>query len=154
MPLPPPPPFFPPAGMSAASFFDPMVVDPASPTAALADDIDAQTGDHRSLFTTPNPVHAAVQFAFTLKDGSGAATSGRGHRFDKIRKMQRETPREIENEVDRILEPFVAAGLAEKIKVTVQAPNPANRSQGDFVLDFRELLTGARLDAIPGKVKP
>lgn len=138
----PPPYLIAPAGVSAASFFDSTIIDPASPAAQLADDLDPLTGDIRSLFSTPNPVHAAVQFAFSLQFGSGAATNGRGHKFAKIRKMSPSIEIEIRNEVTRIFEPFITARLVDDVKLTVRAPNPDNRNQGDFVVDFRELLTG------------
>lgn len=137
-----PPYTIPPAGVSAASFYDPTIIDPASPAAQLADDIDPTTGDLRSLFSTPNPVHAAVQFAFALQFGSGAATSGRGHKFGRIRKMSPSIEIEIKNEVTRILEPFITAKLVDDVKITPRAPNPDNRNQVDIVVDFRELLTG------------
>lgn len=137
-----PPYTIPAAGVSAASFFDPTIIDPASPAAQLADDIDSATGDLRSLFSTPNPVHAAVQFAFTLQFGSGAATNGRGHKFAKIRKMSPSIEIELRNEISRILEPFITQRLVDDVKITVRAPNPDSRVQGDFVVDFRELLTG------------
>ncbi len=137
-----PPYVLPPAGVSAASFYDPHIIDPASPAAQLADDLDPATGDLRSLFSTPNPVHAAVQFAFTLQFGSGAATNGRGHKFAKIRKMSPSIEIELKNEINRILEPFITAKLVDDVKITVRAPNPDNRVQGDFTVGFRELLTG------------
>ncbi len=137
-----PPYVLPPAGVSAASFYDPHVIDPASPAAQLADDVDPTTGDIRNIFGIVNPVHAAVQFAFTLQFGSGAATNGRGHKFSRIRKMSPSIEIEIRNEVTRILEPFITAKLVDDVKITVRAPNPDNRVQADFVVDFRELLTG------------
>jgi hypothetical protein len=132
----------PPAGVSAAGFFDPYVVDTSSPPAQLADDIDSRTGDIRSMFAPTNPVHAAVQFNLSLAHGSGPATNGRGQKFAKIRKIGPSTEQEIRLEIERILQPLVDAKLVGDVTISTQVPNPANRNQADWVLDYRELLTG------------
>lgn len=132
----------PPAGVSAAGFFSPYVVDPSSPPVQLADDIDPTTGDVRSMFAPVNPVHAMVQFNLSLKYSSGPATRGRGQKFAQIRKIGPTTDQNTRNEIERILEPHVVAGLVGDVTITTQTPNPGNRNQGDWVLDYHELLTG------------
>ncbi len=139
----------PPAGVSAAGFFSPYVVDPASPPVQLADDIDPTTGDVRSLFSSVSPVHAQVQFNLSLAFGSGPATSGRGQRFRQIRKVVPSTENEVRNEIERILAPFVTARLIGDVKVTVQAPNPSNRNQVDWILDYTDILSNQ-----PRQVRP
>lgn len=132
----------PPAGVSAAGFFSPYVVDPSSPPVQLADDIDPANGEIRSMFAPTNPVHAMVQFGLSLKYSSGPATNGRGQRFGEIRKMSPSAEMATRNEIDRILQPLVDAKLVGDVKVSTQIPNPQNRNQGDWVLDYTELLTG------------
>lgn len=132
----------PPAGVSAAGFFSPFVVDPSSPPVQLADDIDPNTGDIRSMFAPVNPVHALVQFNLSLKYGSGPATNGRGQKFGDIRKMAPTTEIATRHEIERILEPHVVAKLVGDVKIQTQIPNPKNKVEGDWILDYRELLTG------------
>jgi hypothetical protein len=132
----------PPAGVSAAGFFDPYVVDPSSPPIQLADDIDPKTGEIRSLFAPVNPVHAMVQFNLSLEYSSGPATNGRGQKFKSIRKIDSFAEMATRNEIERILEPHVVAKLVGDVKISTQIPNPKNRNEGDWVLDYRELLTG------------
>jgi hypothetical protein len=132
----------PPAGVSAAGFFDPYVVDPSSPPIQLADDIDPKTGEIRSLFAPVNPVHAMVQFNLSLKYSSGPATNGRGQKFANIRKLDASAELATRNEIDRVLQPLVDAKLVGDVRITTQIPNPKNRNEGDWVLDYRELLTG------------
>lgn len=132
----------PPAGISAAGYADPYVIDPSSPPAQLADDIDPQTGEIRSLFSPVNPVHALVQFNLSLKYGAGPATRGRGQKFGGIRKIGPSTETATRLEIERILQPLVDARLVGDVRISTQIPNPQNRNQGDWMLDYRELLTG------------
>lgn len=132
----------PPAGVSAASFFVPGVYDAARPPATLADDIDPQTGDIRSLFATVSPVIAAVQYAFQLERGSGAAVQGKGQAFKKIKKVRPSTELELRAEIDRIFQPFLDAGLVEILNVTITAPTVGDRSMASGVVDFLEIPTG------------
>jgi uncharacterized protein YjbI with pentapeptide repeats len=37
---------------------------------------------------------------------------------------------------------LVDAKLVGDVRITTQIPNPKNRNEGDWVLDYRELLTG------------
>lgn len=139
----------PPAGVSAAGFFDPYIVDPSSPPAQLADDIDSATGDVRSMFAPVSPVHAAVQFGLSLAFGSGPATGGRGQKFAALRKIGPSTELATRNEIDRVLEPFVLAGLVGDVTITTQIPDPQNRNQANWVLDYTDILTRQ-----PGQVTP
>jgi hypothetical protein len=112
----------PPAGVSAAGFFDPYVVDPSSPPIQLADDIDPLTGEIRSLFAPVNPVHAMVQFNLSLKYSSGPATNGRGQKFANIRKLDASAELATRNEIDRVLQPLVDAKLVGDVRITTQNP--------------------------------
>lgn len=105
----------PPAGVSAAGFFVPGVVvaSPEHPPAILADAIDELTGELTSLFAGPHPVDATVQTAFRTLQGSGAAVVNVGHRYDKIRKKTDRTARELHDEAERVLRPFVDRGDIE-----------------------------------------
>jgi hypothetical protein len=98
----------PPAGVTAASFFAPAAfADPARPPVLLADDVDEKTGDWRSLFSRVHPVDAAIREAFRLERGTGAAVQNDGHKFRDIKKVGPDTSRQLEDEVRRILAPFV-----------------------------------------------
>ena len=109
----------PPAGVTAASFFTPAaIVDPGRPPALLSDNI-APDGDFASIFLSRHPVDAAIGEAFRLKRDTGAALEEAGQRFEDIKKNLPTTPRELQDEARRIMQPFVDRGDATIVKLEV-----------------------------------
>jgi hypothetical protein len=131
----------PPAGISAASFFTPTAfADPAQPLGVLADDLDG-AGDLRSVIRGADPVDAAIAYQFRLKRGTGAVVFDQGQDFESIQKNDSSTPNALRFEARRVLDPFVAAGVAEVISVDVLGGEDAG-DLGAVSVRYRNLRTG------------
>ena len=138
-----PPYFIPPAGVSAAGLALPNAFDAARPPIALADDIDPETGDLRSLFSLPSPVVAAVLFNVSLVAGSGAATGRRGSKFLEIRQADGDEEFKLRSEVARVFAPIVASGAASLDAVAFASGEElGDRSSAGLVATFTDRLTG------------
>ena len=134
----------PPAGVSAAGFFSPGVfVDPAKPPVILADDIDEQTGEVRSLMVGAHPVDAAVKEACRLWQGTGCAVMEAGNRLRDIRYGGPSAGRQIEDEVRRFLSTFVDRGDIEINTLLTEAGTAATGVDGGAAfVAYTNLRTG------------
>jgi len=114
-------PIIPPAGLLPAGTWSPSSTEttPVVPPVLLADSLDASTGELASMTTAIHPVDAAIQEAFRTLSGSGAAVQSTGHRFDKIRTKTDRTPRELRDECERIIKPFVTRRDVRLIGIAV-----------------------------------
>ncbi len=123
----------PPAGVSAASYFDPLTfVDPATPPIILGDDIDPETGELRSILSGIHPVDSAVIVAVRTVRGSGAAVQDVGHRLGDIKKVDDSTAKAIEQEFRRALQPLVDTRDIRIDKIEIEA-DPDTDSGSSFL---------------------
>lgn len=80
-----------PAGVSPLGIVAPVEFSsPAKPPAVLADDVDAQTGELRSLLHGAHPVDAQVVLRARVRRGSGASVQSVGHRLHTIERVDDE----------------------------------------------------------------
>jgi hypothetical protein len=132
----------PPAGITAASFFTPVFVDPARPPVIMADDIDPQTRELRSLFRGAHPVDAALQANFTARRNAGPALSTVGHDFLLNKKNVEGTTQALKNECKRLTQRHVDANNIEVEEVFTDADTYPD--MGVVVVKYRNLRTGQR----------
>ncbi len=110
------------AGVTAASFFDPLTfVDPASPPVILGDDIDPATGELRSILSGIHPVDSAVIVAVRTVRVRAAAVQDVGHRLSDIKKVDESTAKAIEQELRRALQPLVDTRDIRLDKIEIEA---------------------------------
>ena len=135
--------YIPPAGISAASFHVPGVdaIDPADPPALLADYIDPDTGELASMTTAPHAVDAALADAFLIRKGTGASVMSFGHQFDKIKKKTERTERELKDEADQVLKPFVERG---DVKVVSQTVDDQAFDQSGMLIEYYNRQTAKK----------
>jgi hypothetical protein len=99
-----------PAGVTAAGTWSPTSDTLAHelPPALLADDLDPETGEIRTLFSAPHPADAAMEWNFRVKKSSGAAVRSAGHRFDRVENKGASEETELKHEANLVLQPFIA----------------------------------------------
>lgn len=112
----------PPAGVSPISSGAPVeLIGPSKPPAILADDIDPETGDFRSLLSGVHPVDGMVVTAFRTRRGSGASVENVGHRFHEITHVNIDIDARIRYEYERTLSVLVKRGLVRIDAIHVDA---------------------------------
>jgi plasmid stability protein len=110
--------FIPPAGTTPLSAYTPPR--PGAllpPPAILADRVDPITRDISSLLEGEDPTDAALQWAFTIRQGSGAALGDLGHRLHTIRKATDGSSVQAADEARRVLRRFVQRGDVRDVDV-------------------------------------
>ncbi len=123
-----------PHAILAGVFLPPPSTPPASPSPplplpplVLADVIDPTTGDAVSFLAGADPVEAALQWQFTVRQGSGSALGTNGHRLHTITKATPQAPMQLEGEVRRVAQKFVGRGQLADLDVaaTVEGESTA-----------------------------
>lgn len=90
----------------------------APPPVMLADSIDPATGDARSFMVGDDPIDAAVQWQFTVRQNGGAAIgTTNGHRLHTITKATPQAPTQLADEARRVLDKFVTRGQLTNVSV-------------------------------------
>lgn len=110
-------PFIPPAGSPLSSFTPPVVGALQRPPLILADQIDPTTGDLSSLTEGNDPTSAAIQWQFTVREGTGIALGTGGHRLHKIRKATDGAQIQIQDEGKRVMRKFEDTQQVENVTV-------------------------------------
>jgi hypothetical protein len=117
--------FIPPAGYALSSYTPPNVAAVPPPPIILADQIRAldpnnpERGyDIADLLEGDDPTDAALQWQFTVRQGSGAALGENGNRLHLIRKATAGAPIQIADEGRRVVQKFQARGDIENVTVT------------------------------------
>jgi len=69
----------------------------------LCDNIDPETHDYASLFSTIDPIDAQVILALTIRRGSGVSVVADGNRLHEVRKMSDSAQSEIKGLIQEAL---------------------------------------------------
>lgn len=138
----PAPPIIPPAGVSPISGeigvpFD----DPKLPPVIRAMLIDPITGERLSLTKDAPPVHAAILRQFRTRRASGAAVLNDGQDLQSVRKNDTHAQTSIRFEIERIFEPFVAAGYV-RVDSIVPTGGESALWFGGAIVHYTDLTTG------------
>lgn len=110
--------FIPPAGYPLSAYTPPNLAAVPPPPAILADRFDTETGDVATLLEGDDPTDAALQWQFTVRQGSGAALGDNGNRLHEIRKATDSAPIQIADEGRRVVRKFEARGDIRDVDVT------------------------------------
>lgn len=84
----------------------------------MADRIDPLTGDIATLLEGDDPTDAAIQWQFTVRQGTGAALGANGHRLHRIKKAVDGVEVQLQDEAKRVMRPFVQRGDVRELTVT------------------------------------
>lgn len=87
------------------------------PPILLAELIDTKTGDARSFLAGDDPLDAAIQWQFTVRQGSGAALGTNGHRLHTITKATPQAPAQLADEARRVVGKFIERGQLGDVEV-------------------------------------
>lgn len=110
--------FIPPAGYALSAYALPNLDTVPAPPPILADRFDTATGDISDLLEGDDPTDAALQWQFTVRQGSGAALGDNGNRLHEIRKATDSAPIQIADEGRRVVRKFEARGDIKDVSVT------------------------------------
>jgi len=110
--------FIPPAGYPLSAYTPPNLAAVPPPPAILADRFDTETGDVATLLEGDDPTDAALQWQFTVRQGSGAALGDNGNRLHEIRKATEQAPTRLADEARRVVQKFVQRGDLTDVEVT------------------------------------
>ena len=107
-----PAPIIPPPGMPPPAITGGVeLIGPSKPPAILADDIDPQTGEFRSLLRGVHPVDGMVVFALRTQRGTGASVPDVGSELATLDKVDDAFPQRIKFEIQAALAPLVKRKL-------------------------------------------
>jgi hypothetical protein len=133
-----PAPLIPPPGMRPASLTGGVeLIGPSKPPAILADDIDPQTGEFRSLLRGVHPVDGMVVVALRTQRGTGASVPDVGGELAKLDKVDDALPQRIKFEIQAALAPLVKQKL---IRIGSIAPATAGDAASAYC-EYTNLLT-------------
>lgn len=110
--------FIPPAGYALSAYTPPPLGAVEAPPPILADRFDTKTGDISTLIEGDDPTDAALQWQFTIRQGSGAAIGDNGNRLHEIRKATDSAPIQIEDEGRRVVQKFERRGDIKDVSVS------------------------------------
>lgn len=110
------------AGSTPASAFTEITFgDPDDPPIILADAIDPQTNEYRSLERSLDPVDSAVIVALSVARDSAAALVGIGHRFADIRYAEENVGTLSDSYAREALGHLTRAGVVEILRVRTES---------------------------------
>lgn len=104
-----------------------------APSPLLADNIDPETHDFVSLFTSVHPIDAQVILAMKLERGSGAAVMQDGIRLRDITKMDDGAKNQIRSRIVQALSRLTKAGDIILKSVTFDVWDKSTQSGGPTV---------------------
>jgi hypothetical protein len=87
------------------------------PPILLAERIDPETRELVSVNLGEDPIDAALQWQFTVRQGSGSAIGTNGHRMHTIKKATPQAPVQLADEARRVVQKFVQRGQLEKVSI-------------------------------------
>lgn len=91
------------------------------PPILLADRINPTTGDAVSFLAGDDPIDAALQWQFTVRQNGGAAIGPtNGHRLHTITKATPQAPVQLQDEARRVTEKFRTRGQIANVTVKAE----------------------------------
>lgn len=90
-----------------------------SPAIFLADAIDPDTGEYRSILTGVDPVEGAALEALRVKRGSGSAVLDEGNKFHEITKIDEKLDGLLRSEIEFAWRHLIAARALRLEKVEI-----------------------------------
>lgn len=106
-----------------------------SPAVFLADAIDPETGDYRSILTGVDPVEGAALEALRVKRGSGSAVLDDGNKFHEITKIDEKLEGLLRSEIEYAWRHLIASRALRLEKVDIEQEDVAVYC----VISFRNL---------------
>ena len=117
----------------------------APPPVFLGDDIDATTGELRSLTRGIHPVDSWVITQIRTVRGSGSAVQDDGHRFGTFELVTDDAADIARAEVERMLRPAVERGDIEIVSVAAETMD--GEDGVNVVVEWTNLRAGERRSA-------
>jgi hypothetical protein len=121
------------------------------PPILLAERIDPNTRELVSVNLGEDPIDAALQWQFTVRQGSGSAIGTNGHRMHTITKATPQAPVQLADEGRRVAQKFVQRGQLQVTEVVAEVVG-GSTATGAVQIRGRNLLAdrAAKLPAFGG----
>ena len=133
------------APLNAGNTGSTVYADPAAPAPMLADDIDPNTGELLSVFTSPHPVDAMARDAVIADRDSGLAIAGVGNTIHEIENL---IPGESERDLADAAR-VALASLVERRLIDAVAVSTVEGDTSDTQIRYRNRLTRRNGPSIP-----